>query len=280
MKLGEYDVTLVSDGEFRLDGGAMFGIVPKVLWERLSPLDERNRISMALSSLLVRGAGRTILVDTGVGTRNTPKETEIFAISRADGGLRDSLRARGVAPEQVTDVVLTHLHFDHAGGAVAREGDGRLVPAFPNATYHVHRDMWDWAQDLTPKDRGSFRPDDYRVLRDARLRLAEGREEICEGVEIIPTYGHTVGNQVVKVAAGGETLLYAGDVVPTSHHLKLPYVMAYDLFPLTTIREKAQLVGEAADGGWIVVFEHDPKLRAARVARDGENFRVAEPVAL
>lgn len=241
----------------------MFGVVPKTLWQRsYAPGDDRNRIPMAAKVLLLRSSDRTILVDTGNSPWMSEKLQEIYGISYEQYSLERSLELAGVRPAEVTDVVLTHLHFDHAGGAVTPEG----APRFTNATYYVQREHMNWAMAPTEKDRASFMPEYYQPLVDASvLELLDGSGEVIPGVHVDPLYGHTAAMQSIRVTDGNSTLFYPADLMPTSAHIPVPYVMGYDNHPLTTIAEKKRLLPQIIDEGWIVVFEHDAFRDAATI---------------
>ena len=280
MQVGSYSVTVIEAERFRLDGGAMFGVVPKPLWSRSHPPDEKNRIQMVTRCLLARGEGRVVLVDTGLGDDWSEKEREIYAIENGRHSILAALAARGVAASDVTDVVLTHLHFDHAGGAVTR-GQGGLAPAFANARYHVQESQYRWALDPTEKDRRSFRPDTFVPLEaSGRLARVDGEAEILPGIHVLPTQGHTIGHQIVRIGEGPGSIVYCGDLIPMAAHLPLPWVMSYDLHPVTTMNEKRALLRQAADQEWILVLEHDPFQQAVRVARQGDGFVPAGQVAI
>lgn len=265
LEIGSWRVETMIDGRFALDGGSMFGVVPRVLWQRSNAPDERNRIPLASRLLLLRGHDRVVLVDTGLGERWSDKERDIYAIRSEDGGVAGALAARGLQPDDVTDVILTHLHFDHAAGTVVGEGV-RARLRFANARHYLQRRHWDWAWSPTRKDTASFRRADFEALRDhPRLELLEGPAEALPGVRLLPLHGHTRAMQAVQVTGGGETLLYAADLVPTATHLRLPFIMAYDNEPLVTLQEKERLLGRAAREGWILVLEHDPETAAVRL---------------
>ncbi len=202
MTIGSYTISLIETGDFRLDGGAMFGVVPKPLWERVCPADVANRIAMTMRCLLLEGNGKKILVDTGVGNKDSAKFREIFAIDDSAKSLLGALAARGVTPEQITDVILTHLHFDHAGGSTHLE-NGKAVPSFPNARYHVQRRHWEHAQQPTERDKASFLPPNYMPLHEAGLlELLDGEGELFPGIELHLLNGHTPAMQAVKVTDG------------------------------------------------------------------------------
>lgn len=281
MQIAGYEVKALETGRFALDGGAMFGVVPKVVWEKKNPADELNRIALALRVLLLVGHGRVVLVDTGIGDKFSERHQAIYGIDPTAGTLLSALAEQGFASADVTDVVLTHLHFDHAGGATRRLPDGQLVPTFPNATYHVQRRNWDWAHNPSEKDRASYLSENFAPLAEAgQINWVEGSGAILPGVYAWLSEGHTVGQQLIQVRDEQQTLIYCADIIPTSTHLAVPYVMGYDLHPLTTIAEKKEILEQAAEGGWIVVFEHDPVMQACTVVRTEKGFAPAEPVTL
>lgn len=278
MRIGPYDLHPIETGRFALDGGAMFGVVPRPLWEKTNPPDERNRIALAARALLLRGNGRTVLIDTGNGSKFNEKLTSIYKINATGSDLVSSLARRGVTPADVTDVILTHLHFDHAGGATTRAG-GEVVPAFPRARYCVQREHWLAAQKPTERDTASFFPEDFvPLLRQGILDFTEGEGEIIPGVSVRLVHGHTAALQCPLISDGTTTVLYCADLVPTTSHVPLPWIMAYDLRPLVTLEEKRRLLGLAVDAGWILFFEHDPSLVAARLTRTEKGIVLGEPV--
>jgi glyoxylase-like metal-dependent hydrolase (beta-lactamase superfamily II) len=270
-RVGRYEIACVEAGTFALDGGAMFGIVPRPMWERLVPPDERHRIRLALRCLLAvdRAAGRVILVDDGVGTKWDARWRDRYGVDTSGGGLEAALRRHGVAPGDVTDLVLTHLHFDHAGGTTRRDAAGGLELAFPRAVHHVQRRAWQWAHAPSEKDRGSFLPEDFeRLTHSDRLHLLDGEEELFPDVELIVAEGHTAGQQLPRFHGGGSHLTFCGDVIPTHAHLKPSWVMAYDLDPVTAIEEKKVLLAEALEDDGILVFEHDAAMAGCRLREE------------
>jgi glyoxylase-like metal-dependent hydrolase (beta-lactamase superfamily II) len=271
-EIGRYRLASVLAGRFALDGGAMFGIVPRPLWEKQAPPDSRNRIPLAARCLLaVDSEGpRRILVDVGLGDRWDAKRADIFAIERCD--LDAELARHGVARQDVTDVVLTHLHFDHAGGATRWRPDGRLELAFPNATHHLQRRNWQWAHAPSERDAGSFLPESFEALQHSnRLHLVDGETELFPGFELIVAEGHTVGQQLPRVHGGGSHVTFCGDVIPTRAHIRVSWVMGYDLYPLTTVEEKKVLLAQALEDDGILFFEHDPGVAACRLGeREGQ----------
>jgi glyoxylase-like metal-dependent hydrolase (beta-lactamase superfamily II) len=274
MKIGIYDISPIETGHFALDGGAMFGIVPWVFWSKTNPPDERQRIELAARCWLIRGDGRTILVDDGNGAKWSDKLRDIYKLDTSSGDLLSSLKKLGVAPADVTDVVLTHLHFDHAGGSTTMV-DGKPVPAFPNAKYYVQRTHWELAQNPTDKDRGSFMREDYMPLMEhGVLELVDGEFEIFPGIQLLVCNGHTNAQQLPKISDGKTTMLFCCDLIPTASHVPWPYVMAYDVRPLVTIEEKKKILTQAHKEGWILFLEHDPKIEAITLKQTEKGFTV------
>lgn len=280
MKIGRYEVNRLDAGRFRLDGGAMFGVVPKVLWEKQKPADEKNRIQMATNLLLIEGEGRRILVDTGLGDKSDSKFASIYAIDHSQFSLPKALRARGLSPRDITDVILTHLHFDHAGGATVREeATGEIKPTFPNAKYYVQKRQFAWAVKPSERDRASYLQENFIPLQEHnQLIVLEEEGELFPDIELYVVDGHTPGHQMVVVRGENTGLLYAGDLIPTAAHVPIPWVMAYDLEPLKTIAEKKQFLRMAVDQGWMVFFEHDPEVYCATVQATEKGFAVKEVV--
>ncbi len=256
----------------------MFGVVPKVLWSKTNPADGNNRISMAMRALYVEGGGHRLLVDSGAGTKLDEKMLRNYVVETE--GLGPALEKRGIRPSSVTDAVVTHLHFDHAGGYTYYDGNGDLRLVMPEAVHHVQRRQWEAAHAPNEKDRASFFEENFGPIeRSGRLHLVGGEEEIFPGVTLIPTDGHTPGHQVVLVDGGEGALLYCGDLIPLASHVNLPYIMSYDHYPLETLEEKKRLLGRAADEGWILFFEHDPAIAACRVRRaDNGKFEISEEI--
>ncbi len=265
MKIGKYEIHAIETGRFKLDGGAMFGIVPKTIWDKLNPPDDRNRIELALRTLLIIGDGRKILVDTGIGKKWEEKYIDIYGIDHTKYTLEDSLEKFGLKTSDITDVILTHLHFDHAGGATKLK-DGILKPTFENATYYIQKRNLDLAMNPNEKDRASYLPENFMPLIEFnQLEVVDGEFEIFDGIELIISDGHTFGQQLVKVSDGEKTIVYCSDLIPTSSHIPIPYVMAYDLQPLVTMEEKKKLLKKAVEENWILFFEHDPYADCATV---------------
>ena len=275
MRIGAYEVAIFSDGIFRLDGGAMFGIVPKVLWDKVKPADDLNRVAMDMNCVLIRdGAGHVVVVETGAGPKLTEKQKRNFGID-APPALLDELARRGVRPDEVGIVVNTHLHFDHAGGNTYRDGE-RVVPTFPRASYAVQRLEWQDALSANERTRGSYLPDDYAPLEAAgRLDLLDGTAELLPGLFVERVQGHTRGTQTVRVTSEGRTFWFSSDFLPDRHHVPLAWIPAFDLYPLDTLEAKRMLLPRAAEEGWVVAFTHDAP-RAGRIALADGRFHFEE----
>jgi glyoxylase-like metal-dependent hydrolase (beta-lactamase superfamily II) len=271
IELGDARVHVLSDGRFALDGGAMFGVVPRVLWERNLAADERNRVTLGLNVVLVETAGRRVLVDTGMGERWSEKERALYRLDRSTT-LLGGLAARGLGPEDIDVVVNTHLHFDHAGGNTREEG-GRLLPTFPRARYVVQMGEWEDATHPHERNHASYREGDFVPLAEARrLETVQGELEVAPGVRVVPVGGHTAYHQMVVVEGGGETLVVPTDILPTTSHLPLPWLMSYDLFPVGTLEAKRRLLAQAAERQWRIVFYHDPTTPVATIKREGQRY--------
>jgi glyoxylase-like metal-dependent hydrolase (beta-lactamase superfamily II) len=280
-RVGRLTVHALQAGGQRLDGGAMFGVVPKPLWERRIAADERNRIPLGMRCLLVEHESGLVLVDTGAGNKETPKFHEIYGVENAgERGptmLEDAILAAGARPEDVALVVNTHLHFDHAGGNTVRDADGSIRPAFPRARYVVQGGEHRYARHTNERTAASYFPHNWAAIEAAgRLDLVEGEREIARGIRVLPTPGHTPHHQSILVESDGERALFVGDLVPTAHHLPLPWIMGYDVEPLVTLESKRRILARAAEEEWLLVFEHDAHTAWGRIAHDGKGYALNE----
>jgi glyoxylase-like metal-dependent hydrolase (beta-lactamase superfamily II) len=275
LELGNIKIFSLSDGTVRLDGGAMFGVVPRVLWEETNPADDKNRIRLGINPLLIQTKGKNILVETGMGKRWDEKARSIYGIEQKDT-LEKSLAGLGLTTEDIDIVINTHLHFDHAGGNTVKTPDGTLAPAFPGARYVIQEQELVEAMNPGERSRASYRPGDFLPIKEAGLfELVEGDDdgtevEVEEGVFVFCAGGHNRGIQLVRIEGGGQSALFVSDIMPTATHIKYPYIAAYDLFPLGTLRVKKELIKKAAKEGWFLLFYHDPSLRCATVALENE----------
>jgi glyoxylase-like metal-dependent hydrolase (beta-lactamase superfamily II) len=278
-RLGEFTLHALEAGLQRLDGGAMFGVVPKPLWERRIPPDERNRIPLALRCLLVETPDDLVLVETGLGNKENDKFLGIYGVENgapashptAPDRLHAAIAAAGFSPGDVSVVVNTHLHFDHAGGNTVRDGEGEVRLAFPRARYVVQRGEWDYAHATNERTRASYIPANYDPVQAAgRFDLLPGPAEVVPGISTLLTPGHTPFHQSVLIRSGGETACFVGDLVPTMAHLPLPWIMGYDVEPLVTLESKRALLARARDERWLLVSVHDPVLPWGRLRPEGD----------
>lgn len=269
-------------GYFKLDGGAMHGVVPKSMWQKANPADDSNMCTWAMRCLLIEHNDRLILVDNGMGDKQDEKFFSYYH-PHGEDTVEGSLAKAGYTPADITDVFLTHLHFDHCGGSIRREGD-KLVPAFPNATYWSNKAHWDWAVHPNAREKASFLPENILPIQESgKLQFVEtpDGEEWLPGIRIRYVDGHTEQMMLLQIDYNGTTILYCADLVPSAAHISMPWVMAYDMRPLDTLAEKEKLLNMAADNNWLLYFEHDPKIACARLVKDDKGrIRMKEEVQL
>jgi glyoxylase-like metal-dependent hydrolase (beta-lactamase superfamily II) len=278
MHLGSLELLYLDAGTFGLDGGAMFGVVPKVLWEKKSPPDDNNRIRLRANSLLVRANNKIILIETGNGTKWDAKYRAIYKVQDGDP-LLDALARAGVNPGQIDLVINTHLHFDHCGGNT-RSANDRVVPTFPNARYVVQRGELEHATNPTDRDRASYFAENFEpITKEQRWDLVDGDREILPGISVARIPGHNADIQAVLLTGGGKTVIFVADLFPTRHHIPLPWIMAYDLYPLQTLETKRHWLARIIAEQWIVVFGHDPDIPAATLHEHNGKIE-SEPVSL
>jgi glyoxylase-like metal-dependent hydrolase (beta-lactamase superfamily II) len=268
MRLGSFDLAIVSDGTYFLDGGNFFGIVPKVLWQKRAEPDELNRLSVGLNSVLLRGGGKTVLIETGIGNKLSEKMARNFA---PQAKLLENLRAAECAPEQVDIVINSHLHFDHCGWNTVRDISGKIAPTFPNATYYAPRGEWEVGKLQRERDWVSYISDNYDpLISSGQMKLLEGGETILPGISVETFPGHTRSMVAIHIESEGQRACYISDLIPTTNHLDLTWGMSFDLFPLETIENKKRFYARAIPEKWMVIFTHDPKVPVARVERTPE----------
>jgi len=279
MKIGDYTIHPVQTGLFKLDGGAMFGVVPKNLWQKTNPSDDQNRIDMCTRALFLDSVKKKILVDTGIGYKLSDKVNKIYDVDFSEYTLEKSLASLGVNKSDITDVILTHLHFDHAGGNTEYNENKEPVPAFPNAVYHVQKKHYEWALNPTERDRASFFPENYKPLENAKvLNLTDGEHKFDEFITLLPVNGHTNNMQMVKISDEKNSMLYLADLIPTAGHIPAPYIMGYDLFPLTTLEEKHKYLKEITENEMMIFFEHDPHNMAGKIGKNERGYFLKEKI--
>ncbi|MDT5061745.1 MAG: hypothetical protein QOH63_2204 [Acidobacteriota bacterium] len=274
MQLGDYRVEVVPDAEFRLDGGAMFGVVPRTLWSKVCPPDEQNRISLNMNCLFIETETERIIIETGIGDKWSPKLEAMYGIKR-ERPLGESLRAvTGISAEEITIVVNTHLHFDHAGGNTTLDSAVRVVPTFPNARYFVSRAEYEHALNPHERDRASYMPENWRPIEAAgQLELKEADYEVVPGLKMETVAGHSRTMQCVRLERGGQTLYGFADLVPMRAHVHFAWIMGYDLYPVETLEAKKRLLPQAAREGWLCLFYHDPEAPLCRVVEEDGKLR-------
>ena len=266
MRFGGLDVHVISDGTFKLDAGALFGVVPRPLWQRKVKADRRNRVQMGLNCLLIQSNNHNFLVDTGVGKKEPDKVKDIYGLSA--GKLLKGLKNHGLGPRDIDAVILSHLHFDHVGGCTRFNSKGEVVCTFPKAKYMVQRADWEEATHPNERNTAAYHPDDFEpLLNSKQLELLDGDTEVERGVEAVLTGGHSAGHQIILAGTGRRKAVIMGDLMPTTHHLPLPYIPAFDLFPMDTLEKKRELLAQAEEQGWLLIFAHDPEKVAGYLER-------------
>jgi glyoxylase-like metal-dependent hydrolase (beta-lactamase superfamily II) len=272
MRIGKYRLYQVNSGFFKLDGGAMFGVIPKPLWEKTNPADGKNRTRLAARNLLLVSDSKRILIDTGIGNKYDSKGKEIYDIELDEVSTEKSLTKLGLTPDDITDVLLTHLHFDHTGGSTIQAND-KLVPAFKNAKYYVSKKNCDWACNPSERDKGSYLKENFVPLLEYGVLSFFDDRKFDDEIELIEINGHTFGQNILKISDSSQTVLYCGDLFPFRSHIPLPYIMGYDLQPLVTLQEKKEILPKAVDEEWVLFFEHDPESASAKVVRTDKGYK-------
>ena len=279
MQIGDYKVYSLVTGLFKLDGGAMFGVVPKPLWSKTNPADEQNRIEMCTRSLFLDNGKRKIIVDTGTGHKLSKKNKEIYSVDFSEHSLEKSLEKLDISSDDITDVILTHLHFDHCGGSTYYDKNDGLKVTFPNATHYVQEKHLEWASNPTERDRASFFENDFKPLIDKKLlKTFNGETRFDDFISLRIVNGHTPYMQVVTVSDNHNNILYGADLIPMASHIQLPYIMGYDLLPLVTLNEKRYFLNQIIEKNGIVFLEHDPYVEGARISFNGKQFFLQEKI--
>jgi len=276
LTLGDFELSIFSDGTYPLDGGAFFGVIPKIMWSRKVVADERNYVEAGLNSLLIRTGKKNVLVETGMGNKLSERMIKFYS---QPAELLRNLNAAGLAPEDIDIVINTHLHFDHCGWNTTRDKAGKIVPTFPRAKYYAPEGEWQYARRPSERDTISYIPENYDPLVESgRMTLLKGGEEIVPGISVKTFPGHTAHMQAVIIESGGRTACYTSDLIPTTAHIDITWGMSFDLYPLQTIDSRKQYYAKAIPEKWLTVFTHDAKVPWAYVERDDSGKMVAKKV--
>ena len=277
--IGKFKVFAIESGFFRLDGGAMMGSVPKVLWEKTNTPDSANRIELALRCLLVDDGKNVVLIESGIGEKNSEKFNDMFHIKQSQNTLSDTLSDFDYSIEDITHVILTHLHFDHAGGCIIKDDKGCIKPKFPNAKYYVSKSNWKAAINPSPRDRASYLKENFLCLKDEGvLELFNDNASILNGIDTYNVNGHTEGQQLIKISDQNNVLIFCSDLIPLKSHITPPWIMGYDLNAELTLEEKEVFLNKAADKGWILFFYHDPLTVAVKIKKENKYYSVIDEI--
>ncbi|MEE2859075.1 MAG: MBL fold metallo-hydrolase [Candidatus Neomarinimicrobiota bacterium] len=277
--IGEWKVSSLETGDFRLDGGAMMGSVPKVLWEKTNPADSLNRIDLSLRCLLLEKGSNKILIETGMGNKLTSNFIQRFNVNQSKHPLKDRLEEIGLHIEDITHVILTHLHFDHAGGATTLNDDNLLVPTFPNAKYYISKKNWSAGFNPSPRDSASYLKINYEPLEKiGKIILLDDNVEIIDGISTMVVNGHTEGQQLIKINGNGDSLVFCSDLIPLKSHIQLPWIMGYDLNAVLTLKEKEEFLNEAVEKKWWLWFYHDPSTIAVKIDYGKKYYEIIDEI--
>lgn len=283
LHFGNFELYPVEAGRIKLDGGAMFGVVPKTLWSKQIPADDKNRIQMGMRCLLIKSnkTGKIYLVDNGSGDKFNDKMAAIYGLDYEEGDLLSSLKKCGAEPSDITDMVFTHLHFDHCGGTTTYDQNGEIKEEFPNAIYHINERHWKTATNPNAREKASFFSENIDPIKNSgRLNLVEDNHEFEPGFTTLPMDGHTVGQQLPLFTNNGTTIVYAADLIPTFAHLPLPWVMGYDMKPIQTLEEKETFLNQAVDENWYLFLEHDSEHEVVTVRKENGKFMLKDSLRL
>lgn len=280
---GNFELYPVEAGRIKLDGGAMFGVVPKTLWSKKIPADDKNRIQMGMRCLLIKSnkTGRIYLVDNGSGHKFNEKMAAIYGLDYEHSDLISSLKKCGIGPNDITDMVFTHLHFDHCGGTTTYDENGKIKEVFPNAVYHVNKRHWETATNPNAREKASFFPENIDpIKKSGRLHLVDDHHNFEHGFDTLPMDGHTTGQQLPVFSENGKKIVYTADLIPTFAHIPLPWVMGYDMKPLQTLKEKELFLNQAFEENWFLFLEHDAEHEIVTVQKDNEKFMLKDSLSL
>ena len=276
MKIGRFEIFSIVENSFKIDGGAMFGVVPKIIWQKVYPPDQNNMVKLDINLLLIKADGENILIDAGIGDGLSERQQKMFGVERSSH-LEKGLAQQNLSPEDIDLVLLTHLHADHAGGVIKLDKDGRKSPRFPNARHVVQIKEWEEAMHPDERTSATYFTSSLKILEEKKLlELIDGEDEAATGIKLINTGGHTPGHQAVLIEDGENKILWAGDIIPSTHHLRIPYVASVDLFPRETMEQKKRFLRMCSEDGWILAFDHDLKVKMGKIKEKEGIFAVTE----
>ena len=276
MKSGRFEIFSIVENSFKIDGGAMYGVVPKIIWQKFNPPDHNNLVKLDINLLLIRTDGENILVDAGMGDALSERQKKMYGMERSSA-LEKELSELDLVPEDVHLVLLTHLHADHAGGVIKLEEDGSRLPRFPNARHVVQFKEWQEAMQPDERTSATYFTSNLKLLEQEKLlELVDGEDEVARGVRLLNTGGHTPGHQAVLIEDGKDRILWPGDIIPSTYHLRVPYVAAVDLYPRETMQQKKRFLQMCSGDGWLLAFDHDLKVKVGRLEQKEGGFSVTD----
>ena len=276
MKFGDFEILSIVENSFKIDGGAMFGVVPKIIWQKVYPPDQNNMVKLDINLLLIKADGENILIDAGIGDGLSERQQKMFGVERSSH-LEKGLARQNLSPEDIDLVLLTHLHADHAGGVIKLDKDGRKSPRFPNARHVVQIKEWEEAMHPDERTSATYFTSSLKILEEKKLlELIDGEDEAATGIKLINTGGHTPGHQAVLIEDGENKILWAGDIIPSTHHLRIPYVASVDLVPRETMEQKKRFLRMCSEDGWILAFDHDLKVKMGKIEEKDGVFKVTQ----
>lgn len=276
MKFGRFEIFSIVENSFKIDGGAMYGVIPKIIWQKFSPPDENNLVKLDMNLLLIKTDGENILIDAGMGDALSERQKKIFGVETSSA-LEEHLSEHNLTLEDINLVLLTHLHADHAGGVIKLDKDGKKLPRFPNARYVVQLKEWEEATRPDERTSATYFTSSLKILeREKLLELVDGEDEAARGIRLTNTGGHTPGHQAVLIRDGGNKILWPGDIIPSTYHLRIPYVAAVDLFPRETMEQKRRFLQMCTQDGWVLAFDHDLKVKLGRLKQHEAGVTVTD----
>lgn len=276
MRFGKFEIFSIVENSFKIDGGAMYGVIPKIIWQKFSPPDENNLVKLDINLLLIKTDGENILIDVGMGDVLSERQRKMFGVE-ASSSLEEHLSEHNLTPEDINLVLLTHLHADHAGGVIKLDKDGKKLPRFPNARYVVQLREWEEAMHPDERTSATYFTSSLKILEQEKLlELVDGEDEAAAGIRLISTGGHTPGHQAVLIKDGDDKILWPGDIIPSTYHLRIPYVAAVDLLPRETMEQKRRFLQMCTQDGWVLAFDHDLKVKLGRLKQEEVGVTVTD----